>query len=249
MGDVNLHPVPVMRSLHRLFLGSSLAVALLASSASLQAAPSSSAEQWLNDYYKNPAPQQFSGAIQELSDSGYFEQPGHVPLAIGFIASVFAQNPNRVNEWMDMSSTLPEAHQRLMAAALWYSGNPRGADYIRAASRESRPGLRQELRSAIASNAELRAAQVRSSSSMNLQWGVFLATGDKAPVQNILAALGSGSQSELGQNVRWSLAQNAAQHPRVIAICRDELSRQPNAAKETLRAVILESEGQRQPRS
>jgi len=66
-------------------------------------------------------------------------------------------------------------------------------------------------------------------------------------VRNILAALGSRTNSQLSQDVRWSLAQNAAQHPAVLNICRDELSRQPNEVRETLRAVINDTEARRQP--
>ena len=90
-------------------------------------------------------------------------------------------------------------------------------------------------------------AAVRSVTSLNLQWGAFLATGETTPMRSILAALGAGDNAQLSQSVRWSLAQNAVQHPRVLAICRDELSRQPNEIRETLRAVIHDSEARRQP--
>lgn len=235
-----------MRAFKSLILGSSL-IALFALTAGLQAAPATSAEQWLNNYYKNPAPEQFSAAVLELSDSGFFERQGNVPLSIGFLASVFAQNPDRVNEWMDLTRSLPEAHKRILVAALWYSGNPKGVDYLRSYARDSSPALRSQILARV-QQPDLANAEVLSASSLNLQWGVFLATGEKAPVQHILAALATTDNAQLSQSVRWSLAQNAAQHQRVLAICRDELSRQPNAVRETLRAVINESEV-RQPSS
>lgn len=216
-----------------------LALLLSFATATSVLASSSSAEQWLNNYYQQPAPERFTSAILELSKSGYFEEAGHVPLAIGFVATVFAQNPDKVQSWLGVSHVLPAAHQRILVSALWYSGNPKGAEYLRAYSRDCEPALRASINELLNSAPSIPNAQVQSVASMNLQWGAFLATGDTAPVRSILAALGS---SNLDQDVKWSLAQNAAQHERVLSICRDELSRQPNAVQETLRAVINDAE-------
>jgi hypothetical protein len=226
---------------------SGIAALLLVLATRARAEQPSEAEAWLNNYYQNPAPERLPSAILELSNSGYFEVPGHVPLAIGFIASVFAQNPDRVEDWMGVSRALPVAHQRILASALWYSGNAKGPAYLRRLSRNADPEVRHEVEALAATTPDLRAVDVRSAQSLNLQWGAFLASGDKTPVRNILAALGSQSNSKLSQEVRWSLAQNAAQHQRVLAICRDELSRQPNEVRETLRAVINDTEARRQP--
>ena len=232
----------------RFVRSSALVALLLAISVSAQAAPvASSAEQWLNGYYKKPMPQQFASVFLDLSDSGYFDKQENIPVAVGFIASVFAQNPGRVNQWMDLMREVPEAHQRILVSALWYSGNPKGAEYLRAFAQDCSPALRRDLLALSNSRADLRSAGVLSVSSLNLQWGAFLATGDKTPVRNILAALGSQNNSKLSQEVRWSLAQNAAQHPAVLDICRDELARQPNEVRETLRAVINDTEAHRQP--
>lgn len=236
----------VMNAL-RLLRSSGLVAMLLALSVSQVSAASASAEQWLNDYYKKPTPRQFASAFLDLSESGYFEQPGNVPVAIGFIASVFAKNPARVNQWLDLMREVPESHQRILVAALWYSGNPKAESYLRNFARECSPKLQQELLALANTRPDVRAASVQSVSSLNLQWGAFLATGDKTPVRNILAALGSHGDAQLSQQVRWSLAQNAVHHPLVLSICRDELSRQPNEVRETLRAVINDTEARRQP--
>jgi len=210
-----------------------------ATTSSALASSAPSAEQWLNSYYQQPTPERFTAAMIELSKSGYFEEAGHVPLAIGFIATLFAQNPGRVQSWLGVGRILPAAHQRILISALWYSGHPKGADYLRTYSRDCEPELRVSLEGILSSRPSVASAPVQSVASLNLQWGAFLATGDTAPVRSILAALGS---SNLDQDVKWSLAQNAARHERVLDICRDELSRQPNSVRETLRAVIVDAE-------
>jgi hypothetical protein len=81
---------------------------------------------------------------------------------------------------------------------------------------------------------------------MNLQWGAFLASGEERNVTNILAAIGRG---QIGDSARVSLAFNAAQHDRVLQICRAQLDKQPNEVRSVLRAVINDAETKKQPTS
>ena len=81
---------------------------------------------------------------------------------------------------------------------------------------------------------------------LNLQWGAFLASGDERHIVNVLAALGSGEPG-LASSARFTLAQNAAAHPRVLDICRSQLDKQPAAVRAELKAA-LNSAGT-QPRS
>src|SRR5690606_20488710 len=137
-----------MRS-YRIVSASGLLAVLLTLATSVSAA-SSSAQAWLEHYYQQPAPERFTSAIYELSRAGYFEQEGRVPLAIGFIASVFQQNPDRVEEWLNVNRVLPVAHQRILVSALWYSGHAKGADYLRAYARSASPALRNDINALLA---------------------------------------------------------------------------------------------------
>lgn len=230
-----------MTSLRRLLLGTGLLGILLAAGSSLQASTSLSGEDWMNNYYKKPDPAGLTSSMLQLSRFGYFEEQGHTTLAIGFLSKVFAQNPERVDGWMSFAKALPAEHQRLFVAALWYSGNPRGAQMLREYAANAPEEIRDSIDAIISKNRPLAETPVLSASSLNLQWGAFLATGDSAPVRTILASL--GEDNSLSTEIRWKLAQNAVQHERVLAICREELTRQPNSVQETLRAVISEAEG------
>ncbi|HLP26739.1 MAG TPA: hypothetical protein VK477_13745 [Acidobacteriota bacterium] len=227
-----------MRTLRQLLLGSTLLAALFASAT---AGAASSAETWLNHYYQNPNPDGLKSAVFQLSRDGFLDDDANVPLTIGFLSSVFAQNPARVDEWLAFGRDLPAAHQRIVIAAAWASGNPSGvAEFRRIAARSAAD--RDNLNALLAATPDLATAPVLSPSSLNAKWGSFLATGDRAPVQAILAALGNDDRSQFGQDVRWSLARNAAAHDRVLAICKDELVRQPNELRESLKAVIHQVE-------
>src|SRR5262245_10386190 len=54
-----------------------LVVAGLALVSSFAARAEISAPAWLETYYLDPQPNELPRAIRELSNSGYFEQPGH----------------------------------------------------------------------------------------------------------------------------------------------------------------------------
>jgi hypothetical protein len=202
------------------------------------AAPARDSSQWLQHYYENPQPDQVVPAVFALSRSGYFESAGQPATAIGFLSGLFARNPDRVSGWMTAFRGLPDAHQRIVASALWYSGLPGGADQVRALARNSNPALRDEIDQMLAqTNPSLRDTPVRSESSLNLQWGAFLATGEPQHIVNVLTALGS-SEPGLSAAARLALAEKAAGHHRVYEICQAQLSRQPAHVRDQMQAAL-----------
>src|SRR5688572_4207255 len=112
-------------------------VAAIALASSLAARAEISAQAWLESYYLNPQPEQIGRAVHSLSRQGYFEKPGHTAVAIGFLSSVFAQNPQRVDGWLVEFNGLPLQHQRLVASALWQAGHPMGAQLLRTMGQHS----------------------------------------------------------------------------------------------------------------
>lgn len=217
----------------------SLLVASLALASTLAARAGVSAQAWLETYYLNPQPAQLPQALTQLSREGYFEKPGHTALAIGFLSTVFAKNPERVDGWLSEFNRLPAQHRRLVAASLWQAGHPLGSEMLALLGRNaSDPTVRAEVqRLATRTSDEVAETPVLSASSMNLQWGAFLATGEERYVLNVLAAIGIG-QPGLDTAARIALAQNAAIHPRVLEICRAQLDRQPSDVREVLRAAV-----------
>ena len=221
----------------------SVVTAGLALALSVAAHATSSAQAWLENYYKNPQPAQLVANVYDLSQEGYFTTAGQPAIAIGFFAAVFAQNPAKVDQWFAQFRDLPVADQRLLASALWQSGNAKGREQLVRLSNDS--GLRLEVvRLAHQPATSLAQTPVRSSSSMNLQWGAFLATGSEQHVTSILTALGRG-EPELTEATRYALAEHAAAHPRVLAICRDQLDRQPASVRTLLQATVQSVEAQK----
>ena len=208
------------------------------------AAPARDYSKWMSHYYEAPQPDQVVPAVYSLSQEGYFDTAEHRTSAIGFFAQVFAKNPDRVDGWMAEFRNLPTSDQRLMAAALWYSGLPTGGDRLRKMARTSSPEIRAEIEQLAAQKpVPLRDTPVLSESSLNLQWGAFLASGDSQHIVNVLAALGS-REPGLSSRTRSALAHNAATHRRVYEICQTQLARQPEAVRDQLHAVLVEAKPQ-----
>jgi hypothetical protein len=223
-------------------MGAALVLALAGPAA---AAPTRDWPQWLAHYYQAPQADQVVPAVFALSRNGYFEQAGQPATAIGFLSAVFAQNPDKVDDWMAAFRDLPVAHQRLVASALWYSGLPDSDRPLRALARSSRGELRNEINQLIAQGAApVRGAPVLSEASLNLQWGAFLATGEPQHIVNVLAALGSGEPG-LSTTARLALAEKAATHARVYEICSAQLAQQPANVRDQLRAALAEAKVQR----
>ncbi|MFO1450548.1 MAG: hypothetical protein U1F61_20485 [Opitutaceae bacterium] len=222
--------------------------ALIATGAAL-AGNAGRAEAWLSGYYKDPQPAELPKAVSSLSRAGYFEGEGQPAQAIGFFSTVFASNPGLVDYWFSQFRTLPVRHQRMLASALWYAGDPRGESLLREMSINSSPEIRDGIDRLLTSNAKpIVLTPVLSESSMNLQWGAFLASGREEYITNILAAVGSG-QPGLNEAARISLAMNAAAHSRVMEICRVQLDKQPNEVRSVLKAALNEAELHRKPGS
>jgi hypothetical protein len=223
------------------------AASIVLAVASFQTASAETAgrwEQWLNTYYQHPQSEKIVQAAYGLSQEDYFSQPGGTATAIGFFATVFAQNPGKVDAWFNEFRHFPLSDQRVLASALWYSGNPKGEALLRQLSRDVDAENRGNIERLLSTPAvAVVDSPVRSDQSVNLQWGAFLATGEARPVSNILAAIGRG---QVGETARLSLAFNAAQHDRVLEICRAELDKQPNEVRSVLRAVINDAESKKQ---
>lgn len=211
-----------------------VASCLLASSAALRAEVS--AQAWLETYYLNPQPATVPQAIDDLSRSGYFDRRENVAVAIGFFGTLFARHPDHLDGWLQQTSRVPASHQRLLAAAVWQAGHPLAAEMLRKLGRNS--PVRTEIERLASLPAQnLAETPVRSPSSMRLQWGAFLASGDERHIVSILDAFGL-NEPALTSATRMALAQNAAAHPRVMEICRAQLDRQPEEIRSELRAAL-----------
>lgn len=200
------------------------------------AGTSVSAPAWLESYYLNPDPANLAADVRRLSDSGFLDRSENSAVAIGFLGALFARHPDRLEGWLSGFGDLPARHRRLLAAAVWQSGHPEGPALLRAMATQS--PVREEIERLASLPPPLIAeTSVVSVSSMRLHWGAFLATGDERHIVSILDAFGR-NEPALTTAARMALARHAAVHPRVMAICRAQLDRQPEEIRSEVRAAL-----------
>jgi hypothetical protein len=201
--------------------------------------------QWMENYYRHPAPNAFVEAVCSLSNDGYFEDPAGQYAAFGFFATVFQQNPKQVDSWLHASRFLPISTRRTLAIAAWLAGDPSGERRVRELSSTFKYPVRTEVDRLLAAKPmSVYETQVVSEDSMNVRWGAFLASGDERHILSVLEALGS-NEPGLATSARFALAQDAASHPRVLEICREQLDRQPQSIRTELRAVVDDATAQK----
>jgi hypothetical protein len=226
--------------------------AIIATSASLAAyavlhadtgsSDNSYGRQWMDHYYQNPRPNDFLRAVYSLNRDGYFDTDTQPNTAIGFFATVFKQNPEQADQWLRASATLlPDRGRRILAVAAWLAGNPTGTKQVETMSSCDSSDVRDGVARLVskAPPSSVSEIPVDSEPSMNIQWGAYLASGDRRNITNVLAALGS-NEPGLATSARFALAQDASADPRVLEICRAELSRQPEPMRAEFEAAVSE---------
>lgn len=198
---------------------------------------------WFDSYYQNPRPQDFLMAVHSLSASGRLDDAAQVPTAIGFFATVFASHPQKVDTWLARTRDLPEAHRRILAAAAWKAGHTAGARLLREMTPAGDETLRREIAALTRGlPATVADTPVRSASSLNLQWGAYLASGQEQHILAIVEALGS-QEPGLSKSAVITLARNAAAHPQVLAICQAEMARRPGAIRDMISTALATGAG------
>ena len=224
--------------LHKLLISSGLGLALALSHAVAAAPADHEGNNWMQSYYLKPAPDRLVDVVFAMSRSGALTQVGQATVNIGFLATVFARNPDRVEGWMHEFSRLPLPDRRLVAAAHWYSGLPHGDRLLREMAQGATPENEAEITQLLKQTpVAIANTPVLSEASLNLQWGAFLASGEPRHIVNALTALGSG-EAGLSSAVRSSLAQKAASHQRVYEICQAQLASQPAGVRDQMRTAL-----------
>lgn len=230
-----------MNTLKSLLAAGSLLAAISPVFASVEVPAQSRAEKWLTRYYENPRPDDLLVSVHQLSAQGFFERAGNTAMAIGFFAEVFTQHPHRVSQWLGQTAALPEAHRRILAAAAWQAGHPRGLALMREFNGNDEAASRVQVNELLRRGpAPVAETPVVSESSLRLQWGAFLATGRDQHVVAMLQALGQ-NERDLTLAVRYAIAENAAGHRRVLEICRAQLDKQPESVRSELRAALRDA--------
>lgn len=213
------------------------ALALLISSVSAANVPVFRGRAWMNHYYENPDPDRFVASIFELSRNRYFNLPGHTTMGVGFLASLFRQHPDRVDEWLLYCRPLPERERRLIISALWYAGYPKGEAYLQlyadTATEEQERALLEKVLSCAPS---LESFPIKSTAGLYMAWGVYLASGEERMLRRVFDAI--PNLTDMTWRDRWWIACTAAEHKNVVAWCKSEILHETDDSRDMMELVL-----------
>ena len=224
-------------------------VALHAAGAQEPFASEEALGQWVTYYYTRPQPARVAEAIASASRMGLFREGRAAPPFFGFLAGVLGKEPAIADAVVHRLVQLPEADQPVVILGVWYSGH-RDTGRLLAGLKKAMPAQKKPIETLLQGEApRLTGVSLEEGPwVLDALWGNFMATGDDAPVIRIIAALpwvdvrGDTAKMMVGGAAQWSLASNAVQHARVLAICRAQLRNQPKEVAAALTKVIAQAE-------
>ena len=150
-----------------------------------------------------------------------------------FYAKIFEQNPSVVRQIEPLLPTWPTGHQAFVHEALRRCGTET---------------CRQVLKAPAAPSS---ASQETDPGTLDDSWAAFFATGDERYVREIIEVLpwsevrGDVNRLLTGGAARWSLASNAYQHGRVLAVCEKVAREAASPTKGILEQIIAQAKAER----
>ena len=218
---------------------------------------------WMTFYYKKPSPKEFPNWLKRLSSEGLLKDEKKQFPFLGFAATVFAANADKVSEWTRTIDALPQRDRKTVLIALWLSNTEESHNAL---SDISRKNLLQ-----IQNYFNLQTQRLPPSLDtidkywgfLDIQWGRFLASGAKKPIINITSVLELasflGSKKKYSKpetkEEKWaiinevlfttalrSLRSNCKMHPKILEICEQiyEEGKLGRLAQWSLKSILIE---------
>jgi len=196
---------------------------------------------WLTFYYMDPVPDDFPDWLERASAEGMLKDEKRQFPFLGFGATIFAENPDRIPIWMKAIDALPERDRKTVLIALWLSDTR--ASRAALAERSRKKLLREKNYFNFQSRRRpphLDELSMDYGGFLDIQWGRFLASGTEMPIKNITSALNYGrfvgsrdslprpktdeekkavSKEAIFRSAFWSLKSNCRIHLKVLEIC------------------------------
>jgi hypothetical protein len=204
---------------------------------------------WICHYYQHQEAGLLEAAVRALSEfkligSGYAEKDS---FAVGFLSEIFAQNPDRVADWLRETGDLPYPGPKAVVwTAAVSSDSLQAKEAMQKIADASDPPVRSFIRSLLLFPAyDFLKNPVLYPEFVDIMWGKFFATGDARYVAKIISALGLADQTTAWDNKAMAareaelyLVVYAGKYPEVMSLCEEELPRQPENVKKRLQTVL-----------
>lgn len=199
------------------------------------------AEDWLENYYKNPTPERFVEELKKWAKDGTLDDRNARPALIAFLSQVIRANRDQLEDWYRALAGLTPDQKQVLNTAMLFSRTKEADDLLRARFGERYDQQRQETEKILDMALDIEPT-------LDMLWGFYYATGSahavrrvvlcfrfiEAPVDPEGVDIPSGYMPYykiLPQHAYWSLVANAERHPRVVEILKAFLEKDESLIK------------------
>ncbi len=182
---------------------------------------------WINGYRLKPDPDRLPEAIKAMIKSSVTKDMDQAGVYIGFTAGVLGSNPDKAEALVTQMFPLDPQDQVLLIKAIAYSGLTEWKELM--ITFVERMPARKVLidKYLFAGKPTLENLPFEeNSAAIDINWGYYFATGAEAPVRRIVSVLAWSLDRDnvekltIGAMAKWTLAQNAARDPDLLALLK-----------------------------
>ena len=201
--------------------------------------------EWVTFYYQNPSPERIPSALVYFCNSSMYKSNAAMPTA-AFFSATFRKDDALTQKAFDEVSLNGNENTKIMFInILSLTNNPESKALLEKARNAWRSERLQGIiaRQATRPHEDLYGVAIESPQVLDMLWASFFATGDAIPVQRIISVLhlqkdGHGKEIMVSGAANWSLKSNAQSHPKVLEICKNELTNTQGITKDMLAAIV-----------
>ena len=204
------------------------------------AAALGTAQRWITYQYLSNDPERAPEMIESfIAAGGHTVDPNANALGVigVFLGRLGAAHPGVLDAWTDEATGLSTESRLVFGYAVWdadpANAGPRLERIASAMDEADAPALLELIGQ---QSPDLATLAPDSPGVLDFWWAAFMATGDTAWVDRVLAiipppgmsfeesGLSDPARMEVAKQATWSLTSNAAQHPRVLAHLKQRLA-------------------------
>ncbi len=205
--------------------------------------------EWMSHYYLHRDTASVVPAIRQMFKQGWFARDTAVAPLAAFLASVFYQNHKKIEPWLHELNDLTLEQKKYLWMAVHLSGVPESQELLQKIGMENGAEAGKYVNQLLAEKRQnVVDMPVTGPAVLDMFWGQFVASGDERCVRRVIGALYYLQETEdlakilIGGAARWSLESNAAQHPRVLEICKQSRTAAREDVKKVLDEIIEKAE-------
>lgn len=215
------------------------------------AQPFSSQEQllrWIDGYRNNPDPKRLPEAVKAMVKAGITKDLDQAGIYVGFTAGVIGSNPDLAEDLIARMFPLDPQDQVLLIRAIAYSGHPEWKRVLTAFV-ERMPARKVLIDKFLFANKETleKLPFEDNSSTIDINWGYYFATGSEAPVRRIVQILAWSLDRDnvdkltIGAMAKWTLAQNASRDSDLLIMLKGVASEETDKKVQAPLAEVIDA--------